>query len=531
MTQTNTLTVEERAAIEDGVASYDRLNGWLTFLHLVLNETANLRRTIIGHKTKSLMTELRLTRHEFAAALKRGLGRALLYVQQFGISEVKDIVLDACLKNPAYDPQCESSRAAWLLMMIKGSEEYCQFSSAILNALEHETELYDLEHLCELSAQMAIAGDQNAGSALRSKVLGQKITEPWDRIGDHAFVALYGVQAIVELARLYGRALITHPEDTAPSLSYLTDHGNILSEAENILQNLAKTDSEVSAYWSYEQAHISKIESKTQEERQREIRERARSELSLGKILEDASAASGSYPSKYTRFGKHSTLEERGIVLQRLLSETDENACLRLLWVFRRIPLPELHPRLWEFATSCNKDIRCAAIEALAQLHDIRVWEFGRSKLNSPAPSDLDPEVLDIFIRNYKPQDEELIMSQLKQLSPADDNAHGLGSSLLDICDENISSDLLGLLVWVYEKTPCSICRHHAVKRMAELNRMPDKILAECFYDADDDIRKIAYQIKNAALPNVENIPLIKSPAIQEVNNSLGNSTNHCFLR
>lgn len=62
-----------------------------------------------------------LSRVEFASALRKGLGRAWLQVASFGLDNVVDLVLDACLRDQSYDPQCESSRAGWLFGMFSVS--------------------------------------------------------------------------------------------------------------------------------------------------------------------------------------------------------------------------------------------------------------------------------------------------------------------------------------------------------------------------------------------------------------------------
>jgi hypothetical protein len=52
-----------------------------------------------------------LSRAEFADAIAKGLGRTFLYVKNYGLDNVKDLVLAACLDDLSYDPQIETSRA------------------------------------------------------------------------------------------------------------------------------------------------------------------------------------------------------------------------------------------------------------------------------------------------------------------------------------------------------------------------------------------------------------------------------------
>jgi hypothetical protein len=64
----------------------------------------------------------KLTRKEFADALQKGLGRVYLHATQYGIDEVTELVLKACLHNQAYDPQSESSRGKWLFEIFKDTK-------------------------------------------------------------------------------------------------------------------------------------------------------------------------------------------------------------------------------------------------------------------------------------------------------------------------------------------------------------------------------------------------------------------------
>lgn len=442
------------------------------------------------------MPKLKLTRLEFSAALKRGHGRALQYVKQHGLSEVSDLVLESCLKNPAYDRQCEGSRAAWLFSMFQDSEDYGRFSAAILSALSSlppDADSYDLEHLCEFAALMAKSGDEEAATVLRSRVLTQNLKWPNSLYGCQPLVALDGVPAVITLARRFGQLLIEEPDERPPSVDYLTEDLGIFDAAEKELQRFAETDGDIKRYLDNEEGYAAR-ERESQKKSPEELRQEARKELTLDGILNDVSRGVGNYPSRYMRFGRYATDDELKIVLQRLVEETQETACLRLLWIFRRTPLPDLDPKIWQLADAKDAALRYAAVDALAQSRDPRVGELGRSRLRSGAFTARDSDTLDLFIRNYQPLDEQLIISALMPLVPDEDEAHSLGSSLLNICDENTACTSLEMLRWVYEATPCTVCRHSAVKQMAVIGSVPPEIVAECLDDAEEDLRHLAQE-------------------------------------
>ncbi|MEM7591251.1 MAG: hypothetical protein AAF383_06995 [Cyanobacteria bacterium P01_A01_bin.83] len=62
----------------------------------------------------------------FSDILQKGLGRTFDYVKNQNRLKIREDLLNACLHNLAYDPQCESSRAEWLfeLICLTGDSDY-----------------------------------------------------------------------------------------------------------------------------------------------------------------------------------------------------------------------------------------------------------------------------------------------------------------------------------------------------------------------------------------------------------------------
>jgi hypothetical protein len=439
----------------------------------------------------------KLSKEEFSAALKRGHGRAFLHVQNFGLADVADLVLEACLKNPVYDRQCESSRALWLFSMFKGSEEYPMFASAILSALQQETECSDIEHLCELTAHLAMHGDEIAANALRCRVLDQSFALEADQFGCNALVLLDGVDAVVELARRFGRSLLESSEEKFPFPYNLAGESDLRPKAEAELEKLAEFDEAIRAFWNSEQSWAREVPTykmPASDEERRERRESARRELPLEKILADAAVGVGHNSFKYARFGRYATADELEAVRLRLINESDESVCLRLLWVFRAVALPELHPAIWKLAESDHDKVRAAALTALAQCNDPSVGDFARAKLRSARSARAVAEGMETLVQHYCAKDFALLMSALSGISANDDEAHAIGFSIARICRENESCDLSEALMWDYENNPCTLCRCGAVSMMSERGVLSSAIISECLHDADLDIQKLAQE-------------------------------------
>ena len=188
----------------------------------------------------------RLGREEFAAALRKGQGRTLLHIHHYGLDDVVDIVLGACLHNQVYDQQIDSGRGDWLFSMFQGTSYYPEFRTAILNALNTETDIDNLLQLCELARNIAALGDDEVRQALR-EVVFRYASDPIENysIGAGDWVELTGAGGMLELARIYGRRLIANLDGDY--------YGNILDFEEypslvKILKENAENDAAVHAY-------------------------------------------------------------------------------------------------------------------------------------------------------------------------------------------------------------------------------------------------------------------------------------------
>ncbi len=434
----------------------------------------------------------RLSSEEFVFALQRGQGRTFLHVREYGLKDVADLLLEACLHDQAYDPQCEDSRAKWLLEMFRDSSEYKRFATSIFAALANETQTWDLLQLCEIAALMAINGDEEAHAALLARVMQQSAGTDDNWVGASELVKVEGVDAVVRLARNYGNLLLNDPDEEPPPLAQLYDD-DVPIEARNTLEVLSSADPKIRVYYE----HNLRYEARDSYSKEKH-RERIRREYPLQKILEDAAAEGGMYRSHYLSFGRAATQEELEVVFNRLIAEPNEQVCLRLLWVFRRVEMPRIHPRIWEFVKSSNEQLRNAAFTALTQIKDLSVGEFARKKLRIGESIEENSELLDLFVHNYQPTDGDIIWAAIQKVKAESENTHWIGMSVLKICDENEAPDLYEALKWVYENGPCSICRKSAVEHIIALKMIDPEVIEECLFDADEDLQKVAREFKSS---------------------------------
>lgn len=442
----------------------------------------------------------RLNKGEFAEALQKGLGRALLHVKQYGVEEVADLVMHACLHNQSYDPQCESSRADWLFQMFADSTHYPTFSEAILDKLKTETHGWNWLQLCGLAKAMAARGDKDARQGLQERVYEKARTASADDwLGADLWVELEGRNGLLELARIYGQRLRLNPDDWVPE--NLLPLNATEQEFKAILFQHAQTEPDIKVYWDYLETRDDlkrRAAPVDQEAAKLRNHERVRQHYSLESILQDAHNQLGQYPGRYTSFGRHATAEELKEIYLHLLSETEAAVRLRLLWVFRRAPLPDLDEMLFRWAEGSEDALRQAAIAALAQKADERVHTLARAKTRAGQLMGSDKEALSLFLNNYAADDAPLIIQALVSLNPNREDAHSLGFSLAELAEQKRDVELAEALTWVYENTPCMHCRYRAIKQLASVEQLNEALLSECEFDAEEDIRAFAKKRREA---------------------------------
>jgi hypothetical protein len=437
------------------------------------------------------MTKNKLTKNEFANALKRGKGRALMHVQQHGLDNVSSIVLKSTLKNLSYDRQCESSRTEWLFSMFSNTNELPDFSAAILNAISTETEIYDLQHLCEFAELLAKNGDLKAHHQLSEIVLNQPLPDPQWPYGTHQLVALDGIDAVVAIAKRFGALLL----DKKPESSiWLGDFADDIPSAKRKLARLAKTETNIKAFLDNQNEQKKRFAKKPKAKSKKEASE---IELSCEEFVNHFFTKVGKEDYHFElkmmdrRLARNAYDEDLVALLERLNDEEDEAVIVRVLRVFNVAELPEITPLFWKLVESKNVDIRDAAVDALAKIQDARLSELARNKLKSKNFKAKDAAFIQLFTENFTNQDEQLILNALKQTSFSDDVAHSVGFAIREIYRANEELVTSDLLQWDYERNPCTECRCSTVGLMMDLKGMTPEMLEECQYDSNEEIRQL----------------------------------------
>jgi hypothetical protein len=420
-----------------------------------------------------------LNRTEFSDALQKGKGRVVLYLREYGAAESQDEILQACLHNLTYDAQSEGSRAEWLMSLIDISSNEDFFRKPILEALTHSTDIWEVNQLMNLALAFARRGFSEGRRVIYEKFDKQEFDESW--LGGKQIMTMDGVMGMLHVAEVIGKRMVRNPEFWEDGLFSEACHRLGKEVMMTAFQEHAEKSVNVKAYLD------------TATKGRTGNYPSPRGIQTLEKILEDIEAASGEYPGHYVQFGKRADAKDLDVVFARLLSEARRDQLLRCLWVFLRRAMPILDTRLLQLAESEDEKLQRAAIVALAQMQDpsIRVLAI---RLLGEHPKVITREAITLFNRNYVSGDHEVIENAL--FVPEDkETTHNIGYGILALTKSQKGAELTKLLEWVYENTPCSICRRNALKGLLERNRASDSMLVESVWDCCEETRTLA---KNA---------------------------------
>ena len=180
------------------------------------------------------------------------------------------------------------------------------------------------------------------------------------------------------------------------------------------------------------------------------------------------------------RFGRNATADDIKQLFEIMLIEKDHKKLLHYLFVFSKTEMPDVSETIMALTESDDKELRNAAINALANIKNNVVRELALKLLDNGRL-----DALALFIHNYCEGDFKLIFSKLPEHDDPDD-IHWYTGHILGLCDKNICSEATECLLWIYENTPCSICREESVSNLIEIEKFPKALEEEFKYDCHE---------------------------------------------
>jgi hypothetical protein len=159
--------------------------------------------TPTGHNLKS----------SFRQSIKLGTGRAHLLAQAHPEVDFSPYIIEAALKNFAYDGQSESSRALYLYELYCLATQQARIRRAVLKALATEQDdTWTLTQLFALALLFARQGDAKSRAAIYQRFLNHPI-EGSDWAGEQEIIELDGLAGLQYIARKHGRSFAKNPDN------------------------------------------------------------------------------------------------------------------------------------------------------------------------------------------------------------------------------------------------------------------------------------------------------------------------------
>ncbi len=409
---------------------------------------------------------------EFASALKKGLGRAMILLRKAPLNPVfRTELMHACKANLVYDTQCELSRAPYLCNLINevgdGRFYWDELLQAFVEAGEKDRGA-DRIQMFEVLCQLATENQELDRSVLRSRLLS----------ADFGTIAQYCMKPLVRLEGLAGLTFCFR--------SFADQVGREQWPFRFLISELVERDGEEIAAALLRQARES------DPELDRLMHEVETPEQSDGKIESTVdretvrNRLANNQPVPYTWI-QEARAEDLEWTADQLLSSTDNNLTCRYLRLFWKRDFPKLPADLVKLAHSDNDRVAHAAVRALSRIGHPEVRSLAL-ELVSDGKRGADGILL--LKSNWQHGDIALIERVLAAVGDDDFEFHNLGTSILEVFDHAPVSpaERERTLLELYERNPCSVCREEVVTKLLASERIPAWMAEECRYDAVPEI-------------------------------------------
>lgn len=425
-----------------------------------------------------------MTKKEFKAAMLRGLGRCVQAVRE-NPEKYRDIILWACKRDIAYDAQCEGTRAWYLYTMVNAYPDEDTFVAAAADALGkyRPNGGWDLAHMAEFLSYFAEDGNKLARQALTAKfreligILHARKRRPngvfheledLERLGViMAFTPKSALRISGEFGRLYREKRYMKAGDFE---WFYAVKG---TEYKKILEQAAKEDENIALFMEKERTYRAEWDA-LRAQRQTNLPKK------MNRIVRSRWLKSKADPETVKEYAR------------AYREQTQPQQREEALAAFCCCPYPDDPQPVIEDANSACEELRNTAWRVLENLRHPGVREFALKNVSDGLRT---RENFGLLVTNYVPKDADMLEELLQKMIAGKDwdAVHGAGMDIRRAFHKGSGiPHPKHLLPLVYGYTPCSYCRHSALMAMSRHRMLTRKILEECLYDSNDDIRAYA---------------------------------------
>jgi len=432
---------------------------------------------------------------EYHRILNAGMGRAI-YILARGADIPRETLLAACLHYTAFDPATEGDRSDYLFRVLQATGDPPAYRDAIIASLtETDAHRYDLAQRFALAACFARQGDGGARQAIYDAFLANtfRLWNPRDGsvIGAVEIIDLDGWQGFLVVADCLGALGKTreHIWFTDGLLTQLERQFGV-QESATALIPVMRTQTNIAAFIAEAQAHrhiVTRTHATAEPDTSLSYtRVRIFIMQSDGRMLRRSLA----------RWGADATADDLATAARDMASVTDPGRAGAYASLFAHRPFPADPAPLIALARSGDAPAAQAALTALAHVPHPAVRALALELLGDPLRRIM---AVDLLAPNYLPGDENRILALLDE-EVAPHIWHWLGYGALTVFAAHPEASAL-LLHCIYERTPCSHCRHRAVTLLHHRGRgqLSDEMVEECRHDAHAGTRALAAHVMTDA--------------------------------
>lgn len=446
--------------------------------------------------------------HEFSYILERGLGSAIMFLQQHDATPYRDVILDACLRDTRYDPQIESRRSPYLFDVIQLTGDPVFFRDRILDALDtlDDPDTRTAHQLNGLAAHFAKQGDAAAREAVIAQFTAHCTSEDeWSvYVRARDVIMIDGAQGALLVAEHIGALVNVQalPESWIPPVEFDDDDPEEQEFWAAVVREAAHNLT-IATYVDYVHTYRRELERYRRPRRRSRTTPPSYDEFSARMAAKNWKGLFA--PQRWSRQASETDLVRAAENLLALIAAGDNiRAILAHLRIFERRPFP-LDPtrlirlvqtrypapktyndhgwwtpetRLVSYTLNLLENVVHPAVRALA----LEIIATSREWI---------AHAVDLLRENWHDGDWDII-EPLTILALDDTVYHGLGINIRKIHEAHPSPDGATSLLNLYAHGRCSECRSYFVEELHATESLPAQLLEECCFDANLDLREWA---------------------------------------
>ena len=443
-----------------------------------------------------------MNKKDFKTYMQQGRGACALVLQsEKNIEKYKDVVLWGCLHNLSYDTQCEGVRAEYVynLTTYFGDDEY--FVAPIIRAFTSLSNNKDdlFQHLCTQLSLFAKSGNADAKIALLQKyeqlydtLLHKHSFKAYDFERDnfqHFCIILLpscNEDFICKMMRDLGHLFKENPHydgDEFDWLCFSIEKHLGKRKFDQILKRDSQRCEDVKCFYENYLPLIKK-----REKNRKRIPHKPEAP-SVESIIEEIATTGRLLPHTRVRFYRYADATARKQLAQVLVAEENFDKKAELLSVFFHHEFPLPHEIVVEYANSSHERLREVALTALTNCQSKAVYDYAL-ELFQKYPSST--TALEMLLQNYTVSIKELLLRALYSLEvdyESESDWHSIDFKIRDLFESGKKLPK-EFLLYVYNTSLCSCCRHQTVRILAKHRWLTKEMIEECRFDSNDRIVK-----------------------------------------